>query len=90
MRISALFHSFSKAFFYFFHAFLELFLNILSDYGQRNDKLLDALLTGFRKNQRALSFSQARIKEIYEGSSISHNSETEKGISVASLVKKDK
>ena len=59
-----------------------------SEENNREDVMV--LIAGFRKNQRALSFSQARIKEIYEGSSISHNSETEKGISVASLVKKDK
>ena len=44
VRISTLFQSLGKTGFYFFHPFLELFLDILLDEWQRNNKLFDALL----------------------------------------------
>lgn len=61
------------------------------DFSENNISEDDAvLIAGYGKNKKVLSYSEARIKEIYQGNFLFHNGNTLEGVSGASLLKKDK
>ena len=60
------------------------------DFSENSIREDDAvLIAGYGKNKKELSYTEGRVKEIYEGNFLFHNGNTEVGVSGASLLKKE-